>query len=148
MGGFWAVCTTDFVQGSLMLVALLAVPLLAFAFLGGDINAGLSATGVDSNTFLNVFASGSTGSLVNNTVYEEMNILRVRIHGLANSDERKYFEYPEYISRTDYIKELAAAPNGKKAQIINFNINYIDDRLAKNITKIYSKMLFEYCKNK
>ena len=23
MGGFWAVCTTDFVQGSLMLVALL-----------------------------------------------------------------------------------------------------------------------------
>ena len=39
----------------------LAVPLLAFAFLGGDINAGLTVAGVDSATFLNVFASGSTG---------------------------------------------------------------------------------------
>ena len=62
MGGFWAVCTTDFVQGSLMLVALLAVPILAFAFLGGDINGALTAAEVDSSTFLNVFASGSTGS--------------------------------------------------------------------------------------
>ena len=93
------------------------------------------------------FALISEGSLVSNNVYEEMNILRVRVHGLANSDERKYFEYPEYISRGEYIKELSTAPNGKKAQIINFNINYIDDRLAKNITKIYSKMLFEYSKN-
>ena len=93
------------------------------------------------------FALISEGSLVNNSVYEEMNILRVRIHSLANSNERKYFDYPEYISRSAYIKELLTAQNGKKAQIINFNINYIDDRLAKNITKIYSKMLFEYCKN-
>ena len=31
-------------------------------------------------------------------------------------------------------------------QIINFNINYIDDRLAKTITKIYSKLLFDYAK--
>lgn len=61
MGGFWAVCATDFIQGSLMLIALLAVPLLAFAFLGGDMNAALVATGVDSATFMNVFASGSTG---------------------------------------------------------------------------------------
>ena len=39
------------------------------------------------------------------------------------------------------------APNGRKAQIINFNINYIDDRLAKTITKIYAKLLFDYSKN-
>ena len=31
---------------------------------------------------------------------------------------------------------LLTASNGKKAQIINFNINYVDDRLAKTITKI------------
>ena len=61
MGGFWAVCTTDFVQGSLMLIALLAIPIVAFAFLGGDVSGTLAATGVDSATFLNVFASGSTG---------------------------------------------------------------------------------------
>ncbi len=61
MGGFWAVCATDFVQGSLMLVALLAVPILAFGFLGGDINAGLAAAGVNSDTFLDVFSSTATG---------------------------------------------------------------------------------------
>lgn len=32
--------------------------------------------------------------------------------------------------------------NNSKCQIVNFNINYIDDRLAKVITKILSKMLF------
>ena len=31
---------------------------------------------------------------------------------------------------------------GNKCQIVNFNINYVDDRLAKVITKILSKMLF------
>ena len=36
--------------------------------------------------------------------------------------------------------------DGKKVQLINFNINYVDDRFAKNITKIYSKMLFDYAK--
>ena len=41
---------------------------------------------------------------------------------------------------------MLTAHNGKKAQIINFNINYIDDRLAKTFTKIYSKLLFNYAK--
>ena len=39
------------------------------------------------------------------------------------------------------------APNGRKAQIINFNINYVDDRFAKTITKIYSRLLYDYAKN-
>ena len=33
MGGFLAVCTTDFIQGSLMLIGLLVVPILAFFFI-------------------------------------------------------------------------------------------------------------------
>lgn len=33
MGGFKAVCTTDFIQGLLMLVAILAVPIIAYALL-------------------------------------------------------------------------------------------------------------------
>lgn len=49
LGGFTAVCDTDFIQGTVMLVALLAVPITAFAMMGGD--AGLNAA-VDS-TFLN-----------------------------------------------------------------------------------------------
>ena len=36
MGGFLAVCTTDFIQGSLMLIGLMAVPIVAYAFVSGD----------------------------------------------------------------------------------------------------------------
>ncbi len=36
LGGFLAVCTTDFIQGTLMLVAILAVPIFAYIFLRQD----------------------------------------------------------------------------------------------------------------
>ena len=92
------------------------------------------------------FALISEGVLKSEKIYDEANILKVRLHSLVNSNDAMYFDYPEYISKLDYIKSLITAENGKKAQIINFNINYIDDRLAKTITKIYSKMLFDFSK--
>lgn len=92
------------------------------------------------------FALISEGSLNSEKVYDDNNVLKVRLHTLVNGDYKAYFDYDRYITKEEYIKELLTAPNGKKAQIINFNINYIDDRLAKNITKIYSKMLFDYAK--
>uniref|UniRef100_UPI00405786B1 sodium/proline symporter PutP n=1 Tax=Acetatifactor sp. TaxID=1872090 RepID=UPI00405786B1 len=36
LGGFFAVCVTDFIQGMLMLVALLAVPLIALGIMNGN----------------------------------------------------------------------------------------------------------------
>ncbi len=93
------------------------------------------------------FALLSEGILNSNRVYDENNVLKVRLHALINGDYAKYFEFDKYISRDEYIKDLLMAPNGRKAQIINFNINYVDDRFAKVITKIYSKLLFDYAKN-
>lgn len=92
------------------------------------------------------FALISEGILKSDRIYDETNVLKVRIHTLVNSEKSKYFDYPEYITREQYIRSLLTAPNGKKAQIINFNINYVDDRFAKSLTKIYSKMLFNYAK--
>ena len=93
------------------------------------------------------FALISEGVLNSEKIYDETNILKVRMHSLVSSNSSKYFEYPDYVDKGTYIKRLLTAPNGNKAQIINFNINYIDDRLAKNITKIYSKLLFDYAKS-
>ena len=93
------------------------------------------------------FALISEGSLNNARVYEEANTLKVRLHEIMNSDEAIYFDCKEYINIDDYIKSLLMAGNGRKAQIINFNINYVDDRFAKTIIKIYSRILFEYAKN-
>ena len=63
MGGFMAVCVTDFIQGLLMLVGLLAVPLLAYFIVGpenfmGAIASTNPAGGV--NAFLDVFKNGET----------------------------------------------------------------------------------------
>ncbi len=49
MGGFKAVCYTDFIQGILMLIAILAVPIIAYVSITGDygsVSASLSAKGV------------------------------------------------------------------------------------------------------
>ena len=93
------------------------------------------------------FALISEGILKSDKVYDEANVLKVRLHSILNSNQNIYFDYPQYITKEQYISSLITAPNGRKAQIINFNINYVDDRLAKTITKIYSKLLFNYAKN-
>ncbi len=93
------------------------------------------------------FALLSEGALNSDKVYDECNVLKVRLHSLLNGEYAKYFACDKYVTRDEYIKDLLMAPNGRKAQIINFNINYVDDRFAKIITKIYSKLLFDYAKN-
>ena len=93
------------------------------------------------------FALLSEGALSSDKVFDENNVLKVRIHSLINGDYAKYFECEDYVSMDDYIKSLLMAGNGRKAQIINFNINYVDDRFAKILTKIYSRLLFDYAKN-
>lgn len=92
------------------------------------------------------FALISEGVLKSDRIYDDSNVLKVRLNSLINSNNSVYFDYPEYVNKTQYIKKLLTAHNGKKAQIINFNINYVDDRLAKTITKVYSKLLFNYAK--
>jgi hypothetical protein len=94
------------------------------------------------------FALISEGVLTSDKVYDETNVLKVRLHALMNSDYGHYFDCPKYMTKDDYIRSLLMAGSGRKAQIINFNINYVDDRFAKTLTKIYSRLLFEYNKEK
>ena len=59
MGGFLAVCKTDFVQGALMFIGLLTVPILAYMAMGGDLTGALAAGGVTDPDFLNImYAEG------------------------------------------------------------------------------------------
>ena len=61
LGGFMAVCVTDFVQGTLMLIALLAVPIMAYSFVGSsNVLGNLDASGVagGSAAFLSLFSNG------------------------------------------------------------------------------------------
>lgn len=57
MGGFMAVCVTDFIQGMLMLVGLLVVPIIAYGIVGGEMTSLIEQSGVagGSVSFLNIF---------------------------------------------------------------------------------------------
>ena len=89
------------------------------------------------------FALISEGILKSEKVFDYANVLSVRLHTLANSETKEYFSYPDFIDRDEYIERLLRDnKTSQKCQIVNFNINYVDDRLAKVMTKILSRMLF------
>lgn len=59
MGGFLAVCTTDFVQGTLMLIGLLAVPIIALFIVNpSELAQTLNNSGVVASDFVNPFKNG------------------------------------------------------------------------------------------
>lgn len=58
MGGFLAVCTTDFIQGSMMLIALLVVPIIAWGYVSGSFSDMLAQTGVNSAHYLSLTYNG------------------------------------------------------------------------------------------
>ncbi len=115
-----------------------------------DDSLSLSDNVVDSNGYYTFddlehamdFALISEGVLKSNRVYETANALMVRLHAINNSSQKEYFKYDKYIIRKDYIYELLNK-NGQHCQIVNFNISYVDDRFAKVITKIISRILFK-----
>ena len=88
----------------------------------------------------------SEGLLRNDLMYNEAITLKVRLHSLVISENAIFFNYPKYITVENYIASLVSK-NNRKAQIINFNLEDLDDRLAKTIVKIYSKMLFNFTKS-
>ena len=88
----------------------------------------------------------SEGLLRNDLMYNEAITLKVRLHSLVISENSIFFNYPKYITVENYIASLVSK-NNRKAQIINFNLEDLDDRLAKTIVKIYSKMLFNFTKS-
>lgn len=89
------------------------------------------------------FALISEGILKSDKVFDYANVISVRLHTLASSENKEYFSYPKYVTRDEYIEDLLLnKQTGGKCQIVNFNINYVDDRMAKVMTKILSRMLF------
>ena len=92
------------------------------------------------------FALINEGVFKSEKIYDNNNLLKVRIHSLVDGFYKKYFEYNTIVNKTEYINSLIIK-NGKKSQLINFNINYVDDRFGKNIVKILSKMIFDVAKD-
>ncbi len=87
----------------------------------------------------------SEGLLNNEETYSDAITLKVRLHALTISEDSRYLRYPSFITMENYIASLVAK-NGRKAQIINFNLEDVEDWFAKVVVKLYTKMLFNFAK--
>ena len=90
------------------------------------------------------FALISEGILKSNKVYDDNHVLKVRLESLINGDYKEYFNVDTYVTKEQYIHDLVHTKLGDKIQIIDFNISYVDDRFAKVLVKMISKLLFEF----
>ena len=85
------------------------------------------------------FALASEGNITSDIAYKQNNILKSRLQSIINSEKNQLFRADMYVSRDEYVANLI-----NNNQIIDINLSNIDDRFAKVLTKLYSKLLFKY----
>ena len=90
------------------------------------------------------FALISEGVLKSDKVFDINNTLKVRLESILNSENLKYFEVNDYYTREDFVKKMFTSLDGNRVQLVNFNLNYVDERFAKIMTKIISKLLLDH----
>lgn len=125
---------------------------LVISYLESFISNGFELSLPNGNFFYDIedyynaleFALISEGIFNSEKVFDYANVLKIRLNSIINGEYASYFKYTNYVTREMYIKSLLTTSSGKKAQVINFNINFVDDRFAKTLVKIYSKLLFDY----
>lgn len=88
------------------------------------------------------FALISEGVLKSDKMYDEYNQLKARLQQIINSDYKQFFNVSEFVSKGEFVRNLFSG--SRSCQIINFNLNYIDERFARKLTKIYSKLFFDF----
>ena len=85
------------------------------------------------------FALISEGNITSDIAYKQNNILKSRLHAIINSEKNYIFKSNGYISKENYVSDLL-----RNTQIIDINLSGLDDRFAKVITKLYSRLFFKY----
>ena len=91
------------------------------------------------------FALISEGWLRNTNTYGDAITIKVRLHSLIVGPYAKFFDYPNYIPLESYLSSLVI-DNGVKYQFVNFYLDDVDDDFAKVLTKVYSRLIFEFAK--
>ena len=88
----------------------------------------------------------SEGWLRNKNTYGDAVTMRVRLHSVIVGEYAKYFDYKDYVTQEQYLSSLLI-DGGKKYQFVNINFDDVDDWFAKVITKVYTRIIFDFCKN-
>lgn len=92
------------------------------------------------------FALISEGLLLNEKTSADAMALKVKLHTINNSSYKNIFSYDKFCNVSDFITDIIMIGNNKRAQIINFVLEEIDDRFAKALVKVYCRIIFKFCK--
>ena len=87
----------------------------------------------------------SQGFQHNANLHDDATILKVRLNSIINSRVNDFFS-GDYVELQEFIASLVKVADGKKAQIVNINLEDVDDTYAKVIVKIISRLIFEFSK--
>lgn len=88
----------------------------------------------------------SEGFQNNSKVYDDAIILKVRLASILNTKVGTYFVNTGYVDAEKFVGNIVMN-QGKKAQIINVNLEDIDDIYAKVIVKIMCRIFFDFTKS-
>lgn len=87
----------------------------------------------------------SEGWYNNENTYGDAVTIKVRLHTLLTSNQAKIFNSNQALNVESFLSSMISS-NGKKAQIININLEDMDDSLAAVITKIFTRIIFDFLK--
>ena len=92
------------------------------------------------------FALISEGLLLNEKTSAEAMALKVKLHTINNSSYKGIFDYGKFCNVSEFITDIVMIGQTKRAQIINFVLEEIDDRFAKALVKVYCRIIFKFSK--
>ena len=92
------------------------------------------------------FALISEGLLLNEKTSSEAMALKVKLHTINNSSYKNIFDCSKFCNVSEFITELVMVGQSKRAQIINFVLEEIDDRFAKALVKVFCRIIFKFSK--
>ncbi len=92
------------------------------------------------------FSLINEGILTVNNSYDKLNSLRVRLRAILDSDIKKIFEFNSVITKDEFVRNFFMK-DGKTSQIVGVNFGNLDDRTVKMLTKILSRIFFQFVVN-
>ena len=88
------------------------------------------------------FAVLYEGSTSSSKIYEYTSTLITRLKHLSESEQGSFFDRTDYNSIDEYIKSIIG-----DSQLLNIDISSLDDTATEVVTKVFSKMLFDYMRS-
>jgi len=87
----------------------------------------------------------SEGWYKNENTYADAITVKVRLHSLITGSYGKIFSYDRGVDVQQYLTDILYK-NGRKCQIVNINLDDMDDSVAAVITKIFTRIIFDFAK--